>query len=62
MAALCFFFTGLFLATSAAKAELLCDSCMVILNSDFDAESVKSRCYILPSNHCFVCDLLIAIF
>ncbi|XP_041998297.1 uncharacterized protein LOC121748123 isoform X3 [Salvia splendens] len=35
--------SGSFLATSAAKVELLCDSCMVILNSDFDAESVKSR-------------------
>lgn len=35
--------SGSFLATSAGKAELLCDSCMIILNSDFDAESVKSR-------------------
>ncbi|XP_047981632.1 uncharacterized protein LOC125222838 [Salvia hispanica] len=35
--------SGSFLATSAARVELLCDSCMVILNSDFDAESVKSR-------------------
>lgn len=35
--------SGSFLATSAAKVELLCDSCMIILNSDFDAESVKSR-------------------
>ncbi|KAK4396424.1 Increased DNA methylation 1 [Sesamum angolense] len=34
---------GSFLATSAAKAELLCDSCMITLNSDFDAECVKSR-------------------
>ncbi|KAH6762281.1 Acyl-CoA N-acyltransferase with RING/FYVE/PHD-type zinc finger domain-containing protein [Perilla frutescens var. hirtella] len=35
--------SGSFLATSAGKVELLCDSCMIILNSDFDAESVKSR-------------------
>ncbi|XP_011094567.1 uncharacterized protein LOC105174236 [Sesamum indicum] len=34
---------GSFLATSAAKVELLCDSCMITLNSDFDAECVKSR-------------------
>ncbi|KAK6140118.1 hypothetical protein DH2020_026116 [Rehmannia glutinosa] len=34
---------GSFLATSAAKVELLCDSCMVILNSELDAECVKSR-------------------
>ncbi|KAL8526184.1 hypothetical protein ACS0TY_015416 [Phlomoides rotata] len=35
--------TGSFFATSAAKVEPLCDSCMIILNSDFDAECVKSR-------------------
>ncbi|KAL9153383.1 hypothetical protein ABFS82_10G045000 [Erythranthe guttata] len=34
---------GSFLATSAAKVELLCDSCMVVLNSDVDAECLKSR-------------------
>ncbi|KAL3642636.1 hypothetical protein CASFOL_013451 [Castilleja foliolosa] len=32
-----------FLATSAAKVEPLCDSCVIILNSEFDAECVKSR-------------------
>ncbi|KAI3472018.1 hypothetical protein Pfo_028706 [Paulownia fortunei] len=34
---------GSFLATSAAKVEPLCDSCMIILNSEIDAECVKSR-------------------
>ncbi|KAI3447531.1 hypothetical protein Pfo_004196 [Paulownia fortunei] len=34
---------GSFLATSAAKVELLCDSCMIIVNSEVDAECVKSR-------------------
>ncbi|GFP85542.1 chromodomain-helicase-DNA-binding protein 4 [Phtheirospermum japonicum] len=34
---------GSFLATSAAKVEPLCDSCVIILNSEFDAECVKSR-------------------
>ncbi|KAK6140036.1 hypothetical protein DH2020_026252 [Rehmannia glutinosa] len=34
---------GSFLATSAAKVELLCDSCMIILNSELDAECLKSR-------------------
>ncbi|KAL6574913.1 hypothetical protein OROMI_012198 [Orobanche minor] len=34
---------GSFLSTSAAKMELLCDSCMIILNSEVDAECAKSR-------------------
>lgn len=54
MTAFHFSVTGSFLATSAAKVELLCDSCMIILNSDFDAESVKSRCYILSSIPCYM--------
>lgn len=34
---------GPFLATSISKMELLCDSCMVIMNSEVDSECVKSR-------------------
>ncbi|KAL3839722.1 hypothetical protein ACJIZ3_024313 [Penstemon smallii] len=34
---------GSFLATSAAKVDLLCDSCIIIMNSEVDAESVKTR-------------------
>ncbi|XP_051152448.1 uncharacterized protein LOC127266298 [Andrographis paniculata] len=34
---------GSFLATSVSKLDLLCDSCMVIMNSEVDAESLKSR-------------------
>ncbi|KAL3628427.1 hypothetical protein CASFOL_027473 [Castilleja foliolosa] len=34
---------GSFLATSAAKVEPLCDSCVIILNSEFDSECGKSR-------------------
>ncbi|KAG8374192.1 hypothetical protein BUALT_Bualt11G0105500 [Buddleja alternifolia] len=33
---------GSFFATSAAKVELLCDSCTIVLNSEVDAECVKS--------------------
>ncbi|KAL3825836.1 hypothetical protein ACJIZ3_021865 [Penstemon smallii] len=34
---------GSFLATSAAKVELLCDSCMIVVNSEVDAECDTSR-------------------
>ncbi|XP_022860542.1 uncharacterized protein LOC111381065 isoform X1 [Olea europaea var. sylvestris] len=34
---------GLFLATSAGKMDQLCDSCMIILNSEADTECMKSR-------------------
>ncbi|EPS67073.1 hypothetical protein M569_07705, partial [Genlisea aurea] len=34
---------GPFLATSSSKIELLCDSCMIELNSDFDVEYAKPR-------------------
>ncbi|PIN21476.1 Histone acetyltransferase [Handroanthus impetiginosus] len=42
---------GSFLATSAAKVELLCDSCMIILNSDNEVDCVKSRyCLAMSEN------------